>query len=62
MMKAHDIRAVLSDLPELVITSSTTEEDAAAAMRMLAPPPRQARKRTPEQKIQRYTGGSDNGS
>lgn len=36
-MKAHDIHAALSDLPELAITPSTTEEDAAAAMRMLTP-------------------------
>ncbi len=35
-MEAHDIRAALSGVPELVITSSTTEEDANAAMRMLA--------------------------
>jgi uncharacterized cupin superfamily protein len=35
-MKAHDICAALSGVPELVITSSTTEEDASAAMRQLA--------------------------
>lgn len=26
-MKAHDIRAALSDLPELTITSSTTDQE-----------------------------------
>jgi hypothetical protein len=36
-MKAHDIRAALSDLPELALTSCTTDEEAAAAMRMLTP-------------------------
>jgi hypothetical protein len=35
-MKAHDICAALSGVPELVITSSTTKEDASAAMRQLA--------------------------
>ena len=35
-MKAHDIRAALSGLPELTITSSTTEEEADAAERRLA--------------------------
>jgi hypothetical protein len=37
MMKAHNIRAVLDDLPERAITSRTTDEDATAAMRMLTP-------------------------
>lgn len=36
-MEAHDVRGVLSNLPELAITSRTTEEEAAAAMRMLTP-------------------------
>jgi len=36
MMKAHDIRAALSGLPELTITSSTTEEEANAAMQEIA--------------------------
>jgi quercetin dioxygenase-like cupin family protein len=37
MIKAHDVRAALDDLPELAITSRTTEEDAAVAMRTLTP-------------------------
>jgi quercetin dioxygenase-like cupin family protein len=35
-MKAHDIRAALSDAPELTITSSTTGEEAEAAFPQLA--------------------------
>lgn len=37
MIKAHDVRAALDDLPELAITSRTTEEDAAVAMRTWTP-------------------------
>ena len=36
MMKAHDIRAALSGVPELTVTASTTGEEADAAFPQLA--------------------------
>ena len=36
MMKAHDIRAALSSVPQLTLTSSTTAAEADAAFPMLA--------------------------